>query len=242
MLAEFSALLTGTETAQSSSARFRATRDTCASPVGIILRGRLFCYQWLRSDAGNDSGGMLEELVDLLLASSSDQVESDGLCREDRGARDLYLHLRLRSLPGLQPTISEFGEKPAGGRVDLPGGGFEAFPELFVDADVLADRPRHGCGSLFRADTRTIFREAAHVRDSDSDRSSRSTTSAHFTHTAMPVVVARAFVQARLTWLWRARSIHKVFLFARFAARGNRAGHRNGVQSSRVPLLISSTL
>lgn len=44
---------------------------------------------------------------------------------------------------------------------------------------------------------------------SATDRSSGSTTSAHFTHTAMPVLVARAFVQTRLTRLSRARSTLK---------------------------------
>ena len=47
---------------------------------------------------------------------------------------------------------------------------------------------------------------------SATDRSSGSTTSAHFTHTAMPVLVARAFVQTRLTRLCRARSILKIVL------------------------------
>ena len=63
--AEFSAPLTGTETAPSSSARARSTQASGASPVGIgLLRGGLFIHHGFRGGPGNDGGGMLEELVD----------------------------------------------------------------------------------------------------------------------------------------------------------------------------------
>jgi len=111
---------------------------------------------------------MFEELVDPLLASCSDHVEGDGLRREDRGARDLDLNVRLRPLSGLEPALCQLGEKPVGGRVDLACSGFEALPELFVDADVLADRPGHGSGSLHKLHKRSIFGQAEHIRDAES--------------------------------------------------------------------------
>ena len=82
----------------------------------------------------------------------------------NEGACDLNLGLGLRPLPALQPPLRELGEKPVGRRVALPGGCFEAFPELFVDADVLADRSGHGRGSLCKANALRFLRSGAHSR------------------------------------------------------------------------------
>ena len=132
------------------------------------MRDRLALRQWFGSDAGNDGGHVLEDSVYLGLAACGDHVERNGLCGEQRSARDADLHLGLRPLPGPQPPLRELVEKAVGGKTLVPGGRFKALPELFVDADVLADRPGHGSGPLGRADARTIFREATRVRSGDS--------------------------------------------------------------------------
>ena len=84
-----------------------------------------------------------------------------------------------------------------------------------------------------------IDRDAASPPSSAADRSSRSTTSAHFAHTAMPPLVARAFVQSRLTRLWRARSILNILATLDRAAGARQRAVSPGFGGVTLPLVMS---